>query len=179
VAATNVPLADAVGQGRFRADLLFRLAVVRIRVPPLRDRAEDIPLIAQAVWRRLSDETGKRVALGPDAIAALCRHRWPGNIRELQNVLAALVVLAPGRGRVGGRHVSQVLQSEAPADEAAGLSLDDGRRLFERRMIVAALARHGGRRAPAAHELGLTRQGLAKAMRRLDLDLAGDQAGVA
>jgi DNA-binding NtrC family response regulator len=179
VAATNVPLADAVGQGRFRADLLFRLAVVRIRVPPLRDRAEDIPLIARAVWRRLSDEAGKRVALGPDAIAALCRHRWPGNIRELQNVLAALVVLAPGRGRVGGRHVSQVLQSEAPADEAAGLSLDDGRRLFERRMIVAALARHGGRRAPAAHELGLTRQGLAKAMRRLDLDLAGDQAGVA
>ena len=179
IAATNIPLGDAVVHGRFREDLLFRLAVIRLPVPPLRDRAEDIPLIAHDVWRRLSADANKNVRLGPDAIAALCRHRWPGNIRELQNVLAALVVLAPARGRVGERHVSQVLATEPVAGAHPGLSLDDGRRLLERRMIVAALARHGGRQGPAAHELGLTRQGLAKAMRRLDLNPTTDSLGVA
>jgi DNA-binding NtrC family response regulator len=179
VAATNVALGDAVQQGRFREDLLFRLAVIRIRVPPLRDRTEDIPLLAHAFWRRLSAEAGKHVRLGPDALAALCRHQWPGNIRELQNVLTALIVLAPARGRVGERHLSQVLSLQPVATESEHLSLDDGRRLFERRMIVAALARHGGRQAPAAVDLGLTRQGLAKAMRRLDLNPSRDVAGVA
>ena len=175
VAATNIPLAAAVEAGRFRADLLFRLAVIRMRVPPLRDRAEDIPLLAHAFWRRLAGEADKRVALGADVLAALCRHRWPGNVRELQNVLASLVVVAPLRGRVTLRQLAQVLRTEVPADDAPGLSLDDGRRLFERRMIVAALARHGGRRGAAAHELGLTRQGLAKAMRRLELGGGGSE----
>jgi DNA-binding NtrC family response regulator len=179
VAATNVPLGDAVRHGRFREDLLFRLAVIRIRVPPLRDRAEDIPLITNAFWKRLTADAGKHVRLGPDALAALCRHSWPGNVRELQNALAALIVLAPVRGRVGQRHLSQVLAVEPVAAEDHRLSLDDGRRWFERRMIVAALARHGGRQAPAAQDLGLTRQGLAKAMRRLDLNPPADAAGVA
>jgi DNA-binding NtrC family response regulator len=179
VAATNVALDDAVGQGRFREDLLFRLAVIRIRVPPLRDRAEDIALIASAFWRRLAAEAGRAVRLGPDVMAALGRHRWPGNIRELQNVLAALLVLSPARGRVTERHLSQVLRIGAAPDPGALRSLDESRRSFERQMIAAALARHGGRQARAAHELGLTRQGLAKAMRRLDLDPGGDAAGVA
>jgi two-component system response regulator HydG len=179
ISATNVPLAEAVGRGRFREDLMFRLAVVRIRVPPLRDRAEDIPLLAQAFWRQMAPGADKRVVLGPDAIAALCCHQWPGNIRELQNVLAQLIVLAPGRGRVGQRHVARVLSADPPAAEPGSLSLDAGRRLFERRMIAAALVRHGGRRMAAARELGLTRQGLAKAIRRLDLGRAGDAAGVA
>ena len=155
LAATNRPLADEVGRGRFREDLLFRLAVVRIRLPPLRERAEDIPRIALAHWRRMLGEVGKHAALAPDALAALSRHAWPGNIRELQNVIAGLALAAPVRGRVTAR------------------------RELERRLVAAALARHAGRRAPAAHELGLTRQGLAKAMKRLGVAPALDAADVA
>jgi two-component system response regulator HydG len=169
IAATNVPLGEAVAQGRFREDLLFRLAVVRMRVPALRDRVEDVPLLAQAFWKPLLSESGKRAILGPDAIGELCRHRWPGNVRELQNVMAALSVAAPPRGIVRARHVSTVLAgvSASPAGPAARLEV--ALRGFERQVVSAALARHCGRRTSAARELGLSRQGLTKAIRRLGL----------
>ena len=170
VAATNLPLAEAVGSGRFREDLLFRLAVVRIRVPPLRDRIEDVPLLAQAFWRSVVRETDKRVQLAPDAVAALCRHRWPGNVRELQNVIAGLVVAAPTRGRVSARHVAQVLGGVTRETELPAQTLESARRSFEQRIVATALARHAGRRTRAARELGLSRQGLAKAMKRLGFD---------
>jgi DNA-binding NtrC family response regulator len=179
VAASNRSLAEATAAGRFREDLLFRLAVVRIRVPPLRDRLEDVPLLAQAFWRRMQADTGKFAVLGPDALAALCRHRWPGNVRELQNAMAALAVIAPARGRVSHRHVQQVVAAPLAADEGAGVPLETARRLFEQRVVAAALARNGGRRVATAHELGLTRQGLAKALRRLGLATGNDSVGVA
>jgi DNA-binding NtrC family response regulator len=174
IAATNRPLADAVGAGRFREDLMFRLAVVRIRLPLLRDRLEDVPLLAQVFWRQVTADTGKRVVLGADAMAALCRHGWPGNVRELQNTMAAMAVIAPSRGRIGARHVAQVLGASASGAETdqPGSPLGPARRAFERRVVAAALARHGGRRASAARELGLTRQGLTKAIRRLGLEVA-------
>jgi DNA-binding NtrC family response regulator len=178
LAATNRPLADEVGRGRFREDLLFRLAVVRIRLPALRERVEDVPQIAQAYWRRMLAEVGKRAALGADALAAMARHAWPGNVRELQNVVAGLALVAPARGRVSARHVAQVLAGRELSSTRV-LSLDDARRLFERQQVAAALARHAGHRAAAADELGLTRQGLAKAMKRLGLESVCDTAGVA
>ena len=169
VAATNRPLADAVTHGQFRHDLLFRLLVVRITLPPLRERTEDVPLLAQAFARRLTPEAGRRILLGPDAIAALARHPWPGNVRELQNTIAALSVLAPARGRVTARHVAQVLSATAPGSEPAVLPLVTARETLERRMVSASLARHAGSLGPAARELGLSRQGLSKAIRRLGL----------
>ncbi len=170
IAATNLPLVEAVARGAFREDLLFRLAVVRIRVPALRERVEDVPVLAHAFWRALGTETGKRAVLGPDALSALCRHGWPGNVRELQNAMAALIVAAPARGQVGARHVDHVLGWRPSGPDAdAGVSLDTARRALERRMVTAALARHGGRRVKAARELGLSRQGLAKAIKRLGL----------
>jgi len=179
ISATNVPLGEAAARGAFREDLLFRLAVVRIRVPPLRDRIEDVPLLALAFWRQVAAETGKRVLLGADALSALCRHSWPGNVRELQNVIAGLAVLAPARGRLGGRHVQQVIGEARSDREGDALPLDAARRVFERRLITAALARHGGRRSAAALELGLSRQGLTKALRRLGLASRPQEAGVA
>jgi DNA-binding NtrC family response regulator len=180
VAATNVVLADAVVRGTFRQDLLFRLAVVRIRLPPLRERIEDIPRLAQSFWKPMAAERGVGTRLGADALAALCRHSWPGNVRELQNAVAGLVVAAPARGRVTERHVRQVLSMAAPGppgDEA--VSLEAARQLAERRAVTSALARHGGRRAAAANELGISRQGLAKALRRLGLSGLDASAGVA
>jgi DNA-binding NtrC family response regulator len=178
VAATNRPLAEAVRLASFREDLLFRLAVVRLRVPPLRDRIEDVPLLAHAVWRSLAVQTGKRAVLGPDAIVQLCRHPWPGNVRELQNAMAALLVIAPERGRVNARQVGHVLSASSDASECPLLPLHRTRTNVERTAVAGALARHGGRRTAAARELGLTRQGLRKAMKRLGL-AGGPESGVA
>jgi DNA-binding NtrC family response regulator len=174
MAATNRPLADMVASGGFREDLLFRLAVVRLHLPALRERVEDVPLLAHVFWRRFTTEAGKRAVLGADAVARLVCHRWPGNVRELQNVVAGLVVLAPARGRVAARHVDIVLAESGARAIDPPTSLEWARRQCERRTIAAALARHGGRRAAAARELGITRQGLAKAVRRLRLTAGRD-----
>jgi DNA-binding NtrC family response regulator len=175
IAACNVPLAEAVASGRFRDDLRFRLAVIRIQLPALRQRPEDIPTLARLFWRRAVEEAGTRAVLGPDALQRLARHPWPGNVRELQNVVAGLVVASPPRGRLSRRHVDQVLSQSATTDGPA-VPLDAARRTFERRLIAAALVRHAGRRAAAASELGLTRQGLTKALRRLGLGLDDESA---
>ena len=89
VAATNRPLAAEVAADTFRADLWYRLDVVRITLPPLRERIEDLPLLTQHLWQALAARTGSRAALSPATIAALAAYDWPGNIRELQNVLAS------------------------------------------------------------------------------------------
>jgi DNA-binding NtrC family response regulator len=175
VAASNRPLAELAAAGRFRADLLFRLAVIRIAVPPLRDRPEDVPLLAMASWRAVAAGMATRAMLGPDAIARLARYSWPGNVRELQNVIAALAVSAPARGRVTARHVERVLAATGCGPGLPARSLDSARLDCERRTIAAALARHGGRRAPAARELGLSRQGLSKAIKRLQVVVAPEE----
>ena len=180
IAATNRPLSDLAARAGFREDLLFRLAVIRIALPPLRDRLEDIPVLAESCWRTLTAEARKRAVLGADALAALCRHTWPGNVREFQNVVAALVVAAPARGRVGARHVHHVLTAGATTGrEEVVVPLHQMRMTYERRAIAGALVQYQGRRAAAARALGLSRQGLTKAIRRLGLDRPRDIAGVA
>ncbi len=177
IAATNLELGEAVRAQRFREDLLFRLAVIRIAMPPLRERLEDLPGLAATFWRQAMHDVGKHARLTKGALAALSGHGWPGNVRELQNVLAALAVRAPARGRLGERDVRQILAG--PPDGGAGVPLGDLRRQCERRAVASALARHGGRRTAAARELGLSRQGLSKAIRRLGLDEAASRGGVA
>jgi DNA-binding NtrC family response regulator len=178
IAATNTSLADAVVAGRFRDDLRFRLAVVRIRLPPLRERLEDITSLVRVFWRRAAAEAGTRAVLAPDAVARLTRHPWPGNVRELQNVISSLIVAAGMRGRVAARHVDQVLNHACSGTDPV-VRLEIARRTLERRVIAAALVRHAGQRGAAASELGLTRQGLSKALRRLGLAAEEDAAGVA
>ena len=169
VTATNRPLEAAVRESGYREDLVFRLAVIRLRVPPLRDRIEDVPLLAHAFWQAAAARVATRAMLTPEAVAALCRYRWPGNVRELQNVIAALAVAGPSRGRVCARHVATVLAERAAGVSDAPVSLAVARRLGDRRVVTAALARHAGRRAAAARELGVSRQGLAKLIARLNV----------
>ncbi|MBI3264456.1 MAG: sigma 54-interacting transcriptional regulator, partial [Acidobacteria bacterium] len=122
VGATNRPLRAEAAGGRFRQDLLYRLDVIRLVVPPLRERVEDIPLLAAGFWLRSADRVRSRATLSPSAFAALASHAWPGNVRELQNVLAALAVKAPPRGRIGAALVSGLLSSEtggAPVERLA------------------------------------------------------------
>jgi DNA-binding NtrC family response regulator len=164
IAAANRDMRGEVAAGRFRQDLLYRLDVIRITVPPLRDRPGDIPALAQRFWESAAGRIGSKALLSPGVFAALARHVWPGNVRELQNVIAALAVAAPARGRVGA--------SLLPADlgAAAGTTtfrLADARDDFDRRFVQSAIVRAGGSRTRAAAALGLSRQGLLKLIARL------------
>lgn len=155
---------------------MFRLSVVKIVVPPLRERAEDIPLLALEFWRAAAKRVETRAMLGPDAIALLSDMPWPGNVRQLQNAMAALSVAAPKAGRVGARLVRLVLDGVVGLGDSGVtdvVPLDEARRQLERRVVSAAMAKHTGNRTDAARALGLSRQGLAKALRRLGLSEAG------
>ena len=166
VAAANRQMAAEVESGRFRADLLYRLDVIHIHIPPLRERPEDIPVIAEHLWQQTASRVGSTARLAPGALAALAHYAWPGNVRELQNVLAALAVTAPPRGRVRASLLPPVIS--AASGVSAG-QLAPARDQFERRFIEMALARAGGNRSRAARALGLSRQGLLKCMSRLGL----------
>jgi DNA-binding NtrC family response regulator len=167
VAATNRPLADAVSAGAFRADLWYRLDVIRLTLPPLRERIEDIPLLANHLWRTLAARTGSRAALAPSALAALAAYDWPGNVRELHNVLASLLVSAPRAGFVGPAALPAHIARVTALSRTGTLAL--ARRQFDERYVRAALARAGWRTSAAARELGLSRQGLVKLMGRLGI----------
>ena len=167
VAATNRPLEAAVAADRFRADLRYRLDVLRITIPPLRERLEDIPPLARHLWSVLATRTGSRAVLSPSAITALGSYDWPGNVRELQNVLASAMVAGPSRGVIGaGGLAGHITRATAIAGRT---TLAEARRAFEMHFVQAALARAGGRPTVAARELGVSRQGLTKLLARLAL----------
>ena len=167
VAATNRSLADEVEHDRFRRDLWYRLDVIRVTVPPLRERLEDIPALVRHVWNTLCERTGHRAVLSPAAMSAFGAYDWPGNVRELQNVLASMIVAGPKRGPIGSgampAHVARVAALGRPA------SLVQARREFEARFVRAALARADGKPTFAARELGISRQGLRKLTQRLGI----------
>ena len=166
VTAANRDMRSEAAAGRFRSDLLYRLDVIRIAIPPLRDRPEDIPVLAHHIWRAAAARVGSLATLAHDVFAALTRYQWPGNVRELQNALAALAVAAPARGRV---RASLLPAAISGATAVGSRTLAEARGQFERRFIEAALARAAGSRTRAAMELGLSRQGLLKLMTRLGM----------
>ena len=166
VAATNRDLRAEVAASRFRLDLLYRLDVVRIVVPPVRERREDIAPLADHFWREATARIGSRATLAAATIAALARYDWPGNVRELQNVLAALAVRSSRRGVVSPAALPPLF-GECRAEDT--WRLDQARRTFEERFVRAALVRTGGHRARAATELGVSRQGLTKLLTRLGI----------
>ncbi len=167
VAAANRDMREEAAAGRFRQDLLYRLDVIRIRIPPLRERPEDIPALARQCWQAAAARVGSRAELSAAILADLARYHWPGNVRELQNVIASLAVGTPARGRLR--------PASLPAAISAGTSVSSGRlaearEQFERRFIEVALARAGGSRARAARSLGVSRQGLLKILVRLGVE---------
>jgi two-component system, NtrC family, response regulator AtoC len=164
VSAANRDMRNEVAEGRFRQDLLYRLDVVRIRVPPLRERLEDIPMLADHIWRAAAARVGSQATLSHGVLTALARYHWPGNVRELQNVLAGVAVSVGARGQVKAALLPPFITG---AVSPSTTRLADARDQFERKFIELALARAGGRRSRAAHELGLSRQGLLKMMARL------------
>jgi DNA-binding NtrC family response regulator len=166
VSATNRDLRQEVAAARFRLDLLYRLDVIRLVMPPLRERREDISILANHFWREAAKRVGSQAILSAATTATLARYDWPGNVRELQNVLAALAVRTPRRGVVPPEALPP--QFGRPGGVEA-CRLDDARRTFEERFVRAALVRTGGHRGRAAAELGVTRQGLTKLLTRLGI----------
>jgi DNA-binding NtrC family response regulator len=178
VAATNRPLEEMAQRAEFREDLLYRLQVVTLRLPPLRERRADIPALAIHFIAELAHRHERPVcSLSASARRALVAYDWPGNVRELRNVLERAVVLAEGDeldlaalpARVSGASIAQ-----GPIDAAlAGLPYTEARDravdAFERSFLAAALERNGGNVSATARSLGLHRQSLQKILRRLDI----------
>jgi two-component system, NtrC family, nitrogen regulation response regulator NtrX len=168
IAATNRDLADLARSGRFREDLYYRLAVIPITVPPLRERPEDIPLLVRNFAERFAREGGgKPRAFTPEALDRIQRHPFPGNVRELSNLIERLLLTAPP-GPIGVESLREVLPApERPAAPAARLS--EAVQEFERREIEAALHEARGNMTQAAARLGLERSHLYKKMKKLGL----------
>jgi two-component system response regulator AtoC len=174
VASTNSNLEAEVQQGRFRADLFYRLNVVRIDVPPLRERREDIPLIAAHFVEEIGRRLGRAATpLLPQTLARLSAYPWPGNVRELRNVIERALILDPAQGldaldlAPGGA----VTPAEgAPAAERE-LNLRDALNKLERELLLEAHRRAGGVRKEAAHLLGIDPRNLSYYLRKHDLDV--------
>jgi DNA-binding NtrC family response regulator len=172
LAATHRDLHAAVRAGTFRADLFYRLNTLVLRLPPLRERPADLPALAEAILGRLRRETGRGFELDPDAAAALARYSWPGNIRELRNVLERAVLFAPE-----GRITPDLLrfQGVTTDDEpVAGAPGDLSLRLaeVERRHIERVLARERGQVDRAAERLGIPRSTLYQRLKEYGLSPA-------
>jgi DNA-binding NtrC family response regulator len=165
VSAANRDLRHEGEAGRFRQDLRYRLEVIRIRIPPLRERPEDIAPLVRHFWAAASERVNSRATLSHAVLAALARYHWPGNVRELQNVMAALAVEAPVRGQVRAALLPAIITGVSAVTSAR---LSAARLQWERRFVEVALARAGGNRSRAARDLGLTRQGLLKLLERHD-----------
>jgi two-component system NtrC family response regulator len=153
VAATNADLNKAVASGKFREDLYYRLAVVRVSIPPLRERLGDIALLAKVFLIQFSEQNGRPAReFSHQAMTAMLEHTWPGNVRELENRIKRAAIMAEGR------YISTAdLELVGPALPAEIKTLKQGREEVERRMIIEALARHGGKISPAATELDISR----------------------
>src|SRR5262245_10032157 len=172
LAATNKDLPSEIRTGRFREDLYFRLNVVPIFVPPLRERVEDVPLLADHFMAMLAREYGRRPKVfDPDAVRALQRYAWPGNVRELRNLVERLMIMVPG-DRVSSRDLL-FLESSGPASTAALTTakpaimapLHDARDEFEKQYILRALAAQQGNMSRTAEVLGVERSNLYRKMR--------------
>ena len=174
VAATHRDLEEEVRAGRFREDLFYRLNVVTLRIPPLRERPEDVPVLARHFLDRFARSFGVEPLHVPEALFdRLAAHAWPGNVRELENALEALVALSPAEGL----DLALLPGSGGPAAaEGAPLPLRERVQAYERGLVVEALRAAHGNRSEAARRLGISRVTLHDKLRRYALD-DGEEPG--
>jgi DNA-binding NtrC family response regulator len=182
LAATNADLEQRVAEGKFREDLYYRLSVIRIHVPPLRDRREEIPHLATYFLREASERLGKPdIQLSSEVLDVFAQYWWPGNVRQLKNEMQRAVALSAPEGTVEPGHLSpEISNTRMPSSSPMGVGRPRGARAsanlasaveeVERDMIQAALDRSGGNISETARSLGLTRRGLYLKLRRLGLE---------
>jgi len=177
IAASTKDLSVEMSNGRFREDLFYRLSVVPIEIPPLRDYREDIPALAKYFMNQMSSVTGRPARIfSEDAIATLQAYAWPGNVRELRNVVERVLIMAPGDesepirsdmipteiGSAGGES-----QSGLDSTEFMGLPLREARAIFEREYLEAQISRFGGNISKTASFIGMERSALHRKLKSL------------
>jgi DNA-binding NtrC family response regulator len=185
IAATNIDLKDAVKQGTFREDLYYRLSVVPIELPPLRDRSVDILPLAQHFIRKYNEENGRQVSeqIKPDVLALLEAYSWPGNVRELENAIERAVVIAPGqeisreclRTEISDPQAARAAMREGASGVSAleigrGINFYDEVRRFEMDLIRRALEQTGGHQSRAARLLGMNATTLNSKIKTYNID---------
>jgi two-component system nitrogen regulation response regulator NtrX len=172
VAATNKNLEDEIAKGNFREDLFYRLNVIPFLVPPLRERKEDIPLLAREFLRILGREYGRpRVELTDEAIAVLKQHNWPGNVRELKNLIERVLILNPSVMRIERKHVPMLVAREAGRQGEEFSTLQQAREAYERDYILKKIEECRGNVSRAAEGLGLERSHLYRKMKALGISV--------
>jgi len=172
ILATNDDLGKGVAEGRFRQDLFYRINVINIELPPLRERISDIPLLARHFLDRMARESGKQVqGFSDEAMQALQAYRWAGNVRELQNVIERAVLLGKG-GIIGLQDLPAAMAAAGPMalEPIGGRSLKQALANPERQIILDVLEAHQWNRMATAEALGINRTTLYKKMKRLGLD---------
>jgi two-component system, NtrC family, response regulator HydG len=197
IAATHRDLPKLVKTGRFREDLFYRLNVINVPLPALRERVEDIPLLAHHFLRRYAERLGKKVrTLTPEAIELLCGYRWPGNVRELENAVERAVVLCRGDSvtptdlppAVTGRTAPLVREAPASGDESAWLTLsyaaakEQALRRFEKSYVEALMRACDNNISAAARKAGMDRSNFKRVLRKYRSDVepdSGDEGEVA
>jgi hydrogenase-4 transcriptional activator len=178
LAATNADLEQRVAEGKFREDLYYRLSVIRIHVPPLRDRREEIPHLSTFFLREASERLGKPdIQLSSEALDMFSQYWWPGNVRQLKNEIQRAVAMSAPGGTIEASHLSpEIGSTQVPGttlsarSAAVPANLATAIEQVERDLIQAALDRSAGNISEAARTLGLTRRGLYLKLRRLGLD---------
>jgi len=170
LAATNKDLQAEIRAGRFREDLYFRLSVIPIFVPPLRERQEDVPLLADHFMAEFAREYGRRVkTFEPGAISVLQHYPWPGNVRELRNVIERLMIMVPGdaisQPDLAFLDHDAAVEPDAAPSGGARLTLHEARDRFERELILRTLAEQQGNMSRTAEVLGVERSNLYRKMK--------------
>ena len=165
IAATNADLKLAIANGKFREDLYFRLAVVVISLPPLRERGDDIAVVATEFLNRFAAQGGKNnLVFAPETLRTARRYSWPGNVRELQNRIHRAVIMADGR-----RIMPNDMELAHVADALPGATLKEARESIEREMVLQALKRNAGKISAASVELGISRPTLYELIEKLGI----------
>jgi two-component system nitrogen regulation response regulator NtrX len=182
IASTNRDLEQLLEEGRFRQDLYYRLNVVPLRVPSLRERVEDVPALVDHFMKRAAESAGLPPRrLSDDAVAALQAYTWPGNVRQLRNVIDWLLIMAPGdpRDAIRAEMLPPEIGSSAPAalranddGEIMSLPLREARELFEKQYLEAQVLRFGGNISRTAHFVGMERSALHRKLRSLGIQPA-------
>jgi DNA-binding NtrC family response regulator len=170
ICATNRDLEKMVQEGSFRQDLYFRISVVRIHMPPLRERADDIPVLAEyflQTFVKAHGKHGRSLTLG--FLSALAGHNWPGNVRELQNVIERSLVLSNGSRPLGIEDLPQELRGLTTWDEVTEGSFHRAVQNFKRELVRATLRRHSGNKVRAAQELHISRCYLHRLLNQLNI----------
>ncbi|MGH7247887.1 MAG: sigma-54 interaction domain-containing protein, partial [Pseudomonadota bacterium] len=176
VAATNINVEDAIEKGNFRKDLYFRLNVVTIRVPPLRERPSDIPALVHSFIERFKDPTAEAAGFSPEVLSRLMNYEWPGNVRELENCIQRALALGSGPV-IEVRDLPSGLRSGGSTDAAVNRGKGAATlQALERRAIVQALEAAGGDRQRAAKLLGIGKTTIYRKLKEYGLDDAPEAA---